>query len=245
MAVRDCKFIDTCKCLCEAKITCRYGGPLPSDSTALRNQKTNALAQLSSLYETVNVNQAVQDSLQNSYADSILTRNGMIYIGTLHEDNERLLNEIYANWLKTGELDALQVISLEGIIYQCPKLGGTAVYGARALYATINDKVLYDDVAECNAQNISWRTTKPPTQLTEEVKLYPNPSNDEVNLVFSELHPNLKLLLHNALGQVVRELVYIHNTSKHFVINVNDLPKGVYCLQIQGDALKTIKLIVE
>lgn len=74
--------------------------------------------------------------------------------------------------------------------------------------------------------------------IASSFKVYPNPSSDLVS-VSSNL-PIDRMLLYNALGQIVKE------NSKSLTMDVSSLPKGIYILKIESDnAIVTKKILIK
>ena len=65
-----------------------------------------------------------------------------------------------------------------------------------------------------------------------QLKLYPNPANDYLNVSFQS-NGNATISIFNATGQLVRQ--FNSTTTGNTTINVSDLQKGVYILQIETE----------
>jgi hypothetical protein len=67
------------------------------------------------------------------------------------------------------------------------------------------------------------------------ISVYPNPvKNDLIHLQFSNQPPGVyKITLYNSLGQALlsKEILHTEGDSEHEV-NCNNLPKGIYQLQV-------------
>lgn len=59
--------------------------------------------------------------------------------------------------------------------------------------------------------------------------VFPNPANKELTIAFNETL-NGKIKVFNSLGQVIIETDFL--SSDNYVMNIEDLPKGVYLLQL-------------
>lgn len=108
---------------------------------------------------------------------------------------------------------------------------------AHAQVTTIN-AVLANPCSVLNTQNY-------PTNL--DFSLYPNPTNEIVNIQFNEsLLENPKIKIYDLIGKLVYEN---NNFEKHTSINltfrVDFLTSGVYLLAVQvNDKITTKKLII-
>lgn len=69
------------------------------------------------------------------------------------------------------------------------------------------------------------------------VKVYPNPANDRVSMVFSDNNKTYQASLFNALGQVI-----LHTESNE--IDISQVPDGIYFLHIETDKYQTNKKLV-
>jgi hypothetical protein len=81
---------------------------------------------------------------------------------------------------------------------------------------------------------------------SDQIVIYPNPSSDYAIIDFGDaLVGDNQLLLHNALGQQVFSKTNI--TDKQFVLNVNELGKGIYYVSLLESTTEVFvaKLIVQ
>ncbi len=77
--------------------------------------------------------------------------------------------------------------------------------------------------------------------LTEEIKIYPVPANEmlELKIINEELFRDFKLIvIYNNLGQVVRE-EQVSFKNKTMTLKTGDLPNGVYSLQLRSKGSET------
>ena len=74
---------------------------------------------------------------------------------------------------------------------------------------------------------------------SKELKVYPNPVHDHVNLSFEQ--EMTTVAVYNLLGQeVITQSINATETS----IDVSELPQGTYLVKVNSrDAVKTIKII--
>lgn len=80
-----------------------------------------------------------------------------------------------------------------------------------------------------------------------EVKVFPNPVEDVVNVAFPLLNQprKVKVTLLNQNGQLIEIIENQLVTSETYSINVSNLPEGIYLLQILDGEKLTIKKIVK
>ncbi|MDD4848739.1 MAG: peptide-N-glycosidase F-related protein, partial [Bacteroidales bacterium] len=76
---------------------------------------------------------------------------------------------------------------------------------------------------------------------TYNVEIYPNPAQHQVTLTSDYSKGKLSVHVVNMLGQTVKMFAFQGTTT----LNVSDLPKGVYLIQILGDKMVSKKLIIQ
>ncbi|MEI6347062.1 MAG: DUF1566 domain-containing protein [Bacteroidota bacterium] len=82
------------------------------------------------------------------------------------------------------------------------------------------------------------RTISGSNRINEQNELnlfdvFPNPTSDNCTISFNKSYSNVKIVLYNTLGTKVKETVI--SNLKSTQISINDLPKGVYLIQISAD----------
>ncbi len=93
-------------------------------------------------------------------------------------------------------------------------------------------------------RSLSEITGIAPTNLTNEMSLYPNPANDFVSLSLDKnvVEP-FKLNIYNIAGVLVKSEIIEKNHTK---LNIDELKTGVYFVETNADAeLKKTKLIIQ
>ena len=74
----------------------------------------------------------------------------------------------------------------------------------------------------------------------QAVSIYPNPANDNINIIAQD--PLDSIVIYNAIGQLVSKTMSPIQSQTQ--VNITDLPKGVYFVQIKKDSSeRTIKFI--
>jgi Secretion system C-terminal sorting domain len=127
--------------------------------------------------------------------------------------------------------------------------GGTAVFNARAMLASLDRAYIYDDEGTCAAQGIALRKapTKPKTKVNASVqmltfaKVSPNPAVNNFNLSVSDDLLNSTYNIVDATGKVVLSNT-ISNTNQD--IDVANISTGVYYIKIVGSVYLPIKLVI-
>jgi hypothetical protein len=83
-------------------------------------------------------------------------------------------------------------------------------------------------------------SAKFPTQndLKTSIKIYPNPANQELNIVLPAKQIGSTLQIANQLGQIVENLMI---SSEHSKVDIKPFQKGSYIVRINGEISKFIK----
>ncbi|HHM21016.1 MAG TPA: T9SS type A sorting domain-containing protein [Bacteroidetes bacterium] len=209
----------------------------------VQNMKTweNANDSLLVLIESHRAGLVQQYTAQNA---AILTTAG-------YEANEQTVNDIYLNTVAQGlySFTSSQRNSLDAIATQCPKMGGSAVYGARALYQLV-DKIHYNDRAVCYPPNnpLLHNTGQAgqATMATASVSLYPNPAKGEVSLMLGEgiLADRVEIVNLNGQVMAVRDFA---DGGRYVNMSIAGIPAGIYFVEIK-DGKKTVqteKLVIQ
>ena len=158
------------------------------------------------------------------------------------------INEIHLSTIAQGhrEFSQSQVETIAEIAYQCPIIGGNAVFLARGLYEFVNQEAVYDDEGTCAAQGEQWRHgNNKGGENIQDITLYPNPTDGECTITFANSIPHSTIRLVNSLGQVMANFDIPENsTSYHF--SVRSLTEGVYFCEIMGKSkvLHRAKLVI-
>jgi hypothetical protein len=79
----------------------------------------------------------------------------------------------------------------------------------------------------------------------QTVKIYPNPSNGQFNIDFSQMQTeNTKVTVLNGVGQVVYENYFNLNNTNKIQLDLQTLAKGVYQIQIQNQKLNSTESVI-
>jgi hypothetical protein len=171
----------------------------------------------------------------------------------VYEANVKAINDICLRSVakeNTANITATDKTVIDYISSQCPYTGGTAVYVARALQASIRKDTFYNDTENCFTQGVNYRTVKPKIDNEEveqsvSIKLYPNPASDFVVIKSNEnLQGNIDII--NNLGQIVTTTTI--QGQKEFIISTTTLSEGMYFVRLigeQGVYLKEKLIIVK
>lgn len=169
---------------------------------------------------------------------TVAADNSAISTAVQVEINEKTVNNIYFSTLALGNNDfsSTQLTQLQGLANQCPYEGGTAVFRARNLLATLDaDPVEYDDEALCQPQQSGGGGS--PLSLSPNAAIgavvFPNPASDLFTVLLERpLEIEGNLVLHNAYEQAVLSQILDVKTV-NFDFNVEGLAGGIYVLNIR------------
>ncbi len=111
-------------------------------------------------------------------------------------------------------------------------------------YVTVR---LSDNGLPTCSRDVTFIVSKLPTAVSNvngtdnDVKLYPNPASDEVNLVFSQ-NPDIKTVaIYNVIGKMM-SVYKVNGTSAN--LNISSIPSGIYFVRMansHGDVVVTRK----
>jgi hypothetical protein len=96
---------------------------------------------------------------------------------------------------------------------------------------------------------IKMGTTTIPSAISEnnfnnnEFTIYPNPTNNILNIVLSENISVNKIIIYDLTGKEIKS-VSIKINSKDIQTDVSSLPKGIYLLTLQSDKMKYSKTFI-
>ncbi|TAK42057.1 MAG: T9SS type A sorting domain-containing protein [Saprospiraceae bacterium] len=165
----------------------------------------------------------------------LLTLNNSISTTEIFEENEKTANDI---WLRTVALgiDTLtqeQFDLLDTIVWQCPLMGGNAVYKARTLYLMEVDTVFYDEDTCEELEERSAFKNSPEARRT--FRLYPNPASQSVTLTLEKSNSiPFSLVITNIYGEPVFQAKITAGQSQ-FTFPVRDIPSGFYFCRVYQD----------
>jgi len=107
------------------------------------------------------------------------------------------------------------------------------------LYVPSGSKSLYQAATQWkDFTNIIETTTGLQSQLTETLRVYPNPVKDEL---FVEVDGKCKFTIINLMGQVIYTSDLINSAS----VQMSNLPPGVYSANFQKDKSRVVKKFIK
>ncbi|MDX1477332.1 MAG: T9SS type A sorting domain-containing protein [Saprospiraceae bacterium] len=131
----------------------------------------------------------------------------------------------------------------DGSLIMC---GGWRIYDSTQLVSYDSWLVRTDDegcvISDCNFTSFTTATNEPETTPSRSMRMFPNPSRDQVQIVLPEVNPwseDVTYLVHNMSGQ------HMISTGSS-VIDLSALPNGVYQITAvgrRGRVLQTGKVV--
>lgn len=182
------------------------------------------------------------DSLRSLRMDSIDQINNMLSNSTIFEINQKAVYTIQLRMEKQQELTESEYALLYFISMQCPETGGSSVYAARALYATLNDTIGFDDGYLCANEEWYFRKDETDTKNIQEINLFPNPSNNKIYITGLPKGTVNYIEIINSIGISVIRII---STEPVQSIDISCLPQGVYNARISNaNCISTNKFII-
>ncbi len=127
----------------------------------------------------------IQRSLTSSFQRAA-TINKSIEAQGIHEEFEQTVTDIYLKTAAKGNFNFTsdQVADLQVIAFECPYVGGKAVYKARAMYRLIDPAVSFSDNAACRESTEVGQQVTHTTEIKgyNNFHLFPNPASEQVSI---------------------------------------------------------------
>jgi hypothetical protein len=166
-------------------------------------------------------------------------------------ENYKLYYTLYDKFMN-GELTAADTVAIDTLAYQCPELGGAAVYKLENLRALVFDAynaTVYHCELPPGMQSVARHTTTAINKTENKssvntLQIVPNPNNGEFTIKGSFGTSDIvRCEVYGIDGKCVytQSLVFNNNVSK---LNLN-LPNGVYNVKIIAPKeTKIVKLLI-
>ncbi len=163
------------------------------------------------------------------------------------ERNYKTADSIFTYTIGAGvdTLDSLDLVHLYNIAYQCPDMGGVAVYQARSMLNLLTN-MEWDFSDSCNTSGgrEGRRADKPPVNNPTSVanlnaRVYPDPANTLLNIEIKLPAGNAyNMCMYNSLGEKV---ICEELTEPITILPINTLLTGIYFYRIIDESGKLIK----
>jgi len=171
------------------------------------------------------------------------------------EANYKTVDSIYAYIIGAGVyvMDSLDSVHLYRIAYQCPDMGGMAVYQARTMLNLLtNSEWEFSDSCTTAGGRVGHKHTGPPVNnnqpqplVSKNAKVYPNPANSLLNIeVQLPQGTTYEVCMYSTLG----EKVICEELSQNLTtLPINNLTSGIYYYRITdavGTLVKADKIMI-
>ncbi|MBK9107081.1 MAG: hypothetical protein IPM92_01530 [Saprospiraceae bacterium] len=204
-----------------------------TDSTTSINLREARLADMDTLL--MDLLSIYDDHLNEvlSGKDDLIYANGEVDMENIIDSNEVSVNEMHLTMLAENEFsfNSTQAGILLDVAEQCPRLGGTIVYKARALYHLYGSQS-YDDY-DCLDTSMIIRN-KLTSQMKPFFELKSNPVSREITILLkaTEYSESLHLELLNMQGHMLHKHPVVNKTNV-IILESTELPDGMYYLVLK------------
>jgi hypothetical protein len=199
-----------------------------AEKTALMAQKKEKNATVYRLSTENEPRHATIERKRNQELQRLMRENERISTRLQPEINEKEVNRVYLETVAQGKkvLNSEQTVTMRMIAYQCPSLGGNAVFAARSLYSLV-ESIKFDDLALCNARSESIQGLKV-KKVVEDFKISPNPATDVLNVSQStEKVEAGEWVFFNTAGKLLLSKKVSENEMQANM-NIQGLSEGIY-----------------
>lgn len=114
---------------------------------------------------------------------------------------------------------------------------GTQIKNTANIYFDYNPAVTTNTTV-----NTVLITSKPETNVTDFIgNVYPNPAENYIDVLLNDKYSNAEATLYSALGRIIMEKQISQKSNK---LNVQNIPAGIYWLQLKAGNIKNITKVV-
>jgi len=164
------------------------------------------------------------------------------------ETNSKAIYTMQINNALSGNgYDANQLNDLRALAVKCPYEAGTAVYMARSILKMYDTIHYYNDCEIVRPPQDKMRLIhKQPLAVSNMFKLYPNPNNGSMTLDYKLADSETGAIeIYDLAGKLISNHVF-NSSSTTLQVNENNLDAGAYyyCIKVNGNKVKTDKLII-
>lgn len=179
----------------------------------------------------------IRELIENNQFEQALQENNNIIAENTHEANLQFINDVYLNYIATGEeMPQLVVDGLWDLAGLTPWIGGEAVYTARIILG-------YDP----DEHSLPYKIANPEKkdEFINKIKLIPNPTTGITEIRFpNNTISNSKIIIYNTLGMVVKSLI-IDRDNLSYNIDITDIKNGIYFISIVNNECKEVMKLIK
>lgn len=212
-----------------------------SDSLEVYHNVNQFTSTMANTYSTFTNYMKLVDSIKAGNVLNAIALNNALFADNLIQSNIKSVNEIYLSSVANGleSLTTQQFQIVKNIAYQCPLVGGKAVYRARTLLSLEEDGN-FDDSALCNFAYRNSDMNSSSRLIAGNLALYPNPTTGRVtiNYITTDSEDNNTLKVFTSTGQLVFE-TQISRIESMMEIDLSSFPPGLYICTVSGENTPT------
>ena len=146
---------------------------------------------------------------------------------------KKMINEVYLNTIakRISDFNDNQKLIINSIANQCAISGGRAVYLARLMKEYYSPNVDYTDIDESCDSEFEGKVVVENNEAGFVEYIYPNPAQDELNIILKESLTNGRISIVDLLGRELMSLEIPTDLQK-VSLNTKALYNGVYFVVI-------------
>lgn len=174
----------------------------------------------------------IEEKLSNeNFFQGILDNQVFVPENTIEENYKNYFNVL--SRLLQSAYTSSDSLNLFKLAEKCPFTEGQVIYQARALYNIINDtSITFEDVCESGEQRDSKVQDIVETELYNDVVVYPNPTQQKLNILFTETDLLfIEITVRDVNGKIVYASKQLKNVHGLSTIDL-DVENGVYLIEV-------------
>jgi len=184
---------------------------------------------------TVNSNFNCKDSIIKKV---IIFKPPYVFIG-----NDTTINDTSQLLLNAGN-GFISYLWQDNSISQYFLIDTTTAIGEHKYFVVVTDSNFCNNSDTITIKIVSLGSAKFP--FKNNIEIFPNPANENINIHFSEIFNETTLLLKTMDGKIISQENIQPNENKHVIIlNINELAKGIYFLQVSDNLYTTVYKIIK
>lgn len=202
------------------------------------------MEQIRTWFEQIQANQSLLSQMRLGAIPGLIAANASIQAGNILEQNLKTVNDLYLRTVLSDihTLTTEQFEAVREVAEQCPLIGGKSVYMARVLYNLVESRT-FDDELICSTGE--ERQAKLAVRSKPGVRLYPNPANGQVNLVFGASQQDVMCQLFSTDGRMVWQGRF-EQPGLQVSLDLSGIPPGVYYCKVVAlsGVLGAVKVLI-
>jgi hypothetical protein len=217
-------------------------------STTLLELRSDLIERISLIHDDIATIEATRQTSNATILSELASAITTITPSEIPDETEKAVYELEVLYLQGGETAlANHFNTLLQLANLCPYSGGKAVFRARNLIWLMDETLTFNDEATCQAIGI-YKQSQNSTNFVkfQSFSLHPNPANETVNIVFSEIQSNSsQIKIKDIAGRIVLSQL-LDNPSNTLSINTSLFDQGVYLVEWEfpGQKPQTEKLTI-